>query len=139
LPPDAQLAGADRVRLLRAGETLESGLFRLGPSDGAGLIVIVGPPYGWPAGYLGLDLSADGQVWGRVDLPASAASGAEGDGVWEVSANLAGGVMLVHWAPDRTEIVRLHDVTGERTVVTVLPVDSLIVPRGGARTERSVY
>ncbi len=88
MPRDAQL--------LRPGETLEFGPFFLGLSDDAGRFVINGPPYERPTGFLGVDLANDGHVWGRVDLPPSAASGRDGDGVWSV-AGLVGGVLLIHW------------------------------------------
>ncbi len=120
MPPDAQL--------LRPGETLEFGPFFLGLSDDAGRFVINGPLHDRPTGYLGVDLANDGHVWGRTDLPPSAAHGHDGDGVWSV-AGLVGGVLLIHSAPDQTEIVLMNDINGERTVATTLPADSMLVVR----------
>jgi hypothetical protein len=129
MPPNSQL--------MRPDETLQFGPFYLGPSDDSGLLVIHGPVSGGgdvlrPTGFLGVDL-AGGLIWGRSDLPPSAASGGHGDGVWSVHANLAGGVLLIHSAPDRTEIVQMNDLTGARTVATTLPVESQLVLRSSAR------
>jgi hypothetical protein len=130
LPPDAS------GDLMRAGERLTGALY-LGPTGDAGVLVVnAGVPRNdiyWPAGVVGLELSAGANLTGRADLPVSTGTGSGDWHVWEVANNLAGGVVLLHWEQGRTEIVVLNDVNGERVVATVLPGDSQVRVRGDGR------
>ena len=125
--------------LVREGERPIAMSLRFGPGGGA-ILTIGGPSNepdlpGRPTGYLSFAISEGqrGRVWARTDLPVSAGSSAEPGGVWDVMAYQIGAVMLVHWLPDRTEIVLQNDVDGRRIVATTLPTDSQLVLRGGAR------
>jgi hypothetical protein len=129
-PPDAS------GDLLRAGETFTGALY-LGPTGDSGVLVVnaAGPQSDnyWPAGVVGLELADGGTMTGRTELPVSTGAGSGDWHVWQVANNLAGGVVLLHWEQDRTEIVVLNDVTGERVVATVLPAHSQVRVRGDGR------
>jgi hypothetical protein len=67
---------------------------------------------------------ADGHVITRFDLP-------QDDGTWRPVAVLPDeGVVLAHFRPDVTEVVQLHSITGELTVVSRLPAGFEVVLRG---------
>jgi hypothetical protein len=124
LPPNSR-------DLIRKGEVIDSFRLRLGPDGQSGLLVLEHPtdPFdSWPArtGVLTVDLNL-GEVTGRIDLPVP--GGGQSARRWEVRANLAGGVLLVHWTPGRTELVVLNTVTGQRVVATTFPADADVSAR----------
>jgi hypothetical protein len=131
LPPEAS------GDLMRDGERFQPDTLYLDPTGDSGVLVVnAAQPRNdthWPAGVLGLELSAGGTVTGRTELPVSTGADAGDWHVWEVANNLAGGVVLLHWQQDRTEIVVLNDVNGDRVVVTVLPPHSQVTIRGDGR------
>jgi hypothetical protein len=131
VPPDAS------GDLMRVGERFQPDALYLGPSGDFGVLVVnAAQPRNdthWPAGVVGLELSAGTHLISRIDLPVSTGAGSGDWHVWEVANTLAGGVVLLHWEQGRAEIVVLNDVTGERVVVTVLPGDSQVRIRGDGR------
>jgi hypothetical protein len=120
---------------VRDGESVSTHSLRPGPGDGLIMLTLTAPAPGEnlrrPTGLLLVEL-ADGRLVRRLDLPAS--DHTTGAGVWSPEAALPAGILAVHAAPDRTEVMRLDDVSGAVSVLSTLPRDSLVVLRGTKRS-----
>jgi hypothetical protein len=132
LPPGGE-------NLLREGDDLRDPSFLLGPSDDGGITVLYAvPPRAdpltlAPTAYLTISLADRGLINGRTTLPESGPDVLSSAGIWFVRGYLVGGLVLEHHDAERSDIVIQNDVTGQRTVATVLPAQSQIMPRGSAR------
>ncbi len=73
----------------------------------------------------------NGHVVRRLPVPPS--NWNNDAGVWETASAQPKGILLIHSAPDHTQIVRLDLTTGKRTVLSTLPQGSLLVLRGTNR------
>lgn len=106
----------------RAGSTV-----LLGPGDDTVTLLVVRgtAPDGPLVGVVPVTLST-GRPGRRWDVPAG-----PGDG-WAVHAADAGGVLLTRATSTQTLLLRVDPRTGVQTVLTTLPPQSLVVPRGGA-------
>jgi hypothetical protein len=123
------LGPALRTGEIATGEELQpvpGGSLAMLPVQAATPTDILGPA----SAVLVVDLDT-GRVVRRVDLPPSDRS--QNTQHWEPRSYEAGGITLVHWTLERTEIVQLDPDTGATVVHSTLPRDSQVLLRGTRR------
>ncbi len=120
---------------LRKGESVSTQSLRLVPGDDLVVLTVTAMAQGEnvdrPTALL-LVNRADGRVVRRLNMPPS--DWTTGTGIWEPGSAQPEGILLVHAAQHRTEIVRLDYITGGLAVLSTLPRDSQLVLRGASRS-----